>query len=376
MNPSTKNQSTTPLLLDYDDNPSAIDITNLALSDSPNNSISEGSCSSDTNMRPNIRGTRDKSDKDASILKKVSILLTSGTILGICMPKNEDLPTDYYRYISSILGYNYFLCWSISFYPQVILNHRRKSTVGLSTDFTILNVVGFLCYSIYSASLFWNDTAKEQYRQRYGETSTVQSNDVAFAFHALILSSITMAQVLYFRASNSSNCTDFKERSKDTTGVIAHISTMTKSFLATVLLVSVIFAVLVYSHAYNLEFLDYLYLLSSIKLAITTVKYIPQVLMNYNRKSTEGWNVWNVLLDFSGGTLSLLQLMLDCGDMGDWTGITGNWAKFGLGLVSIVFDVVFMLQHYVLYPNHRVISNMSTPSAVMDCQTDEDSLID
>lgn len=38
--------------------------------------------------------------------------------------------------------------------------------------------------------------------------------------------------------------------------------------------------------------------------------------------------------------------------MGDWTGITGNVAKFILGSVSMIFDILFMLQHYVLYP-HR-----------------------
>ena len=36
----------------------------------------------------------------------------------------------------------------------------------------------------------------------------------------------------------------------------------------------------------------------------------------------------------------------------DYRNFTGNMGKFGLGLVSILFDVVFMLQHYVLYP-HR-----------------------
>jgi cystinosin len=56
-----------------------------------------------------------------------------------------------------------------------------------------------------------------------------------------------------------------------------------------------------------------------------------------------------VLLDFTGGLLSLAQLLMDCGVKGDWSGIEGDPVKFGLGLVSMVFDVVFMLQHYVLF---------------------------
>ena len=50
--------------------------------------------------------------------------------------------------------------------------------------------------------------------------------------------------------------------------------------------------------------------------------------------------------------LSDLQLVFDCADLGDWTGITGNIAKFGLGFVSITFDIMFIVQHYVLFP-HR-----------------------
>jgi hypothetical protein len=53
--------------------------------------------------------------------------------------------------LSQLLGWSYFLCWTVSFYPQVdprvsrfnfrvILNFRRKSVVGLSVDFVVLNV--------------------------------------------------------------------------------------------------------------------------------------------------------------------------------------------------------------------------------------------
>jgi cystinosin len=40
------------------------------------------------------------------------------------------------------------------------------------------------------------------------------------------------------------------------------------------------------------------------KCAITFVKYVPQVFLNYKRKSTVGWSLANVLLDLTGGLLS------------------------------------------------------------------------
>lgn len=32
--------------------------------------------------------------------------------------------------------------------------------------------------------------------------------------------------------------------------------------------------------------------------------------MNYQRKSTVGWSIGNVLLDFTGGSLSILQMII------------------------------------------------------------------
>ena len=38
-------------------------------------------------------------------------------------------------------------------------------------------------------------------------------------------------------------------------------------------------------------------------------------------------------------------------DTDDWTSIFGDPTKFGLGIITILFDLTFMLQHYVLYRN-------------------------
>jgi hypothetical protein len=52
-----------------------------------------------------------------------------------------------------------------------------------------------------------------------------------------------------------------------------------------------------------LAWLDFVYICSYIKLGITLVKYVPQAYMNYRRKSTMGWSIGNVLLDFTGKNL-------------------------------------------------------------------------
>ena len=87
------------------------------------------------------------------------------------------------------------------------------------------------------------------------------------------------------------------------------------------------------------------------------MKYTPQALLNYRRQCTVGWSIDNILLDFTGGLLSLGQSLLDNGVKGQWAQIMGgNPAKFCLGFASMIFDIVFMVQHYGLYSdnNHRL----------------------
>ncbi|KAE8293869.1 Cystinosin [Larimichthys crocea] len=124
--------------------------------------------------------------------------------------------------------------------------------------------------------------------------------------------------------------------------------------------------------AKQITWLDYLYYFSYIKLAVTLIKYVPQTItvlvarlavfqayMNYRRKSTEGWSIGNVLLDFTGGVLSILQMILQSYNNDEWGLIFGDPTKFGLGLFSVVFDILFITQHYCLYqkpPQYEVIS--------------------
>lgn len=92
-----------------------------------------------------------------------------------------------------------------------------------------------------------------------------------------------------------------------------------------------------------------IYAIQYVKLVLTVWKYVPQVIANFRRKSTVGWSIVQQLLDFSGGVLSLLQLVIDSALQADWSGMTGNPVKLGLANISLIFDIMFITQHYVLY---------------------------
>lgn len=46
-----------------------------------------------------------------------------------------------------------------------------------------------------------------------------------------------------------------------------------------------------------------------------------------------------------------IEIVIDCAVSHDWSGLTGNAVKTCLGSFSIIFDTLFILQHYCLYAN-------------------------
>lgn len=90
--------------------------------------------------------------------------------------------------------------WSASFYPQPLLNWRRKSTEGLTVDFPALNVVGFVSYSISTASFLFSPEIRRQYALRHPRSPepTVRLNDFVFAAHAMVLVALTYSQFYPF----------------------------------------------------------------------------------------------------------------------------------------------------------------------------------
>eukprot|EP00908_Phaeocystis_cordata_P001282 Transcript_11368.p4 GENE.Transcript_11368~~Transcript_11368.p4 ORF type:complete len:328 (-),score=163.85 Transcript_11368:1942-2925(-) len=264
--------------------------------------------------------------------------------------------------VSAIIGWAYFSCWSLSFWPQTILNWYRKSVVGLSFDFVALNLAGFTCYAAFNCALYWNPTIKAEYSASHDhEQSAVKANDVFFALHACAVTALQLAQIgLYERGGQ-------------------RFSIPCKVALVAILAGGAGLGAAVGAQAQGCGWLNralalafedepeedtcsgltLLYLLSYVKLAITLTKYLPQLVLNWRRRSTVGWNIDNVMLDFAGGSLSLGQLLLDAGCSGEWSKLIGDPVKFGLGFSSMLFDLLFMLQHFVLYRDARA----SAPSA-------------
>lgn len=174
--------------------------------------------------------------------------------------------------------------------------------VGLSFDYIALNLLGFTCYATYNLGYAYNPSIRAAYQKAHnGSLPAVQTNDVFFAVHAVAATLVTMVQCcIYERAGQRVSYTCLA--------------------ILTVLLIAIgVLALLTAQEvAPAFSWLEYLLFLSYVKLAISLMKYTPQVALNCRRRSTAGWTIHNVLLDFVGGSLSLVQLIMDCKVSGDW----------------------------------------------------------
>lgn len=83
------------------------------------------------------------------------------------------------------------------------------------------------------------------------------------------------------------------------------------------------------------------------KLALVLMKCFPQLYWNTVRKSTQGWSIFNVMVDLLGGVFSFISAGLSRKN-----GL--NLSKILLGIFSILLDLSFAFQHYCIYRRPKV----------------------
>ena len=80
---------------------------------------------------------------------------------------------------------------------------------------------------------------------------------------------------------------------------------------------------------------------------MSTFKYIYQTMLNYDRKSTEGFSIENVVLDFMGGLLSLIVVIIK------------KYGKHGKIIITFYLErglIVFRFERFPGYKACQVLS--------------------
>lgn len=257
----------------------------------------------------------------------------------------NDKTTDTWCLISDIIGWIYFTAWTVSFYGQVYENIKNKSVAGLSFDYKLYNLSGYSGYMIYT---IWG-----KIDPTIG-VSKIQIQDILFSIHALILTIVIIGQILYYYNPN-----DPKQKVSSFA-----ITVSICIWWGFILLIVIENWLKLYNPHDNkgksFAFNSIIYL-GFIKAMLSLIKCLPQVLMNYKRKSTKGFSIFNIILDFIGGSFSFIQNLIDtkykCHVIiqHDEKYLL-NVVKYAISIITVVFDLVFLTQHYILYRNSTPIT--------------------
>ncbi|KAF9606100.1 hypothetical protein IFM89_023123 [Coptis chinensis] len=214
-----------------------------------------------------------------------------------------------------------------------------SSVVGLSFNYLVLNVTKHSSYLIYNTVLFFSPTVQKQYHEKYGfnEMIPVAANDVALSIHAVLFTAVSLFQVLIYDRGSQ------------------RVSRTCITISCAVWISAAVCVVVAWS---NQSWLWLISVFNTIQVVMTVIKYIPQAFMNFSRKSTVGWSIGNILLNLFGGVATYVQMAMQSIDQGSWVNYYGNIGKTLLSLVSIFFDLLFIVQHYFLYPSKKEKSSL------------------
>lgn len=249
-----------------------------------------------------------------------------------------------------LLGLIYVCAWSISMYPPVLNNWKQGSTIAISVDFVLLNTTGYfyLILSLLLQLYRWipaNGLIENDDKTRMPIRPKVSQFDFCYCLHGFIMNWVLVTQVLFgiklwkFKADH-------------------HQKRMKTAYYRFLMISLTVFTMLTLKFGYenaiegweNARTLSYCNNLFLLKISMSLVKYLPQVIHNYDRKSMKGFAIQSVILDITGGVASMLQLIWQlCEDEAfDYLAFIANFGKIGLAIVTLTFNFIFISQ-WLLY---------------------------
>lgn len=214
-------------------------------------------------------------------------------------------------------------------------------------DFLYLNIVGYVALVSSMCLILFNTEVRQQFFDMHGYFPLLTKIDLVYSAHGLLLTSVSISQLFL-------SCWGFKKRTTSSKRITRIIITFVLSTIA--ILYSIVGTTKITSlHDSNTDqkslqaftLLDLAVMLSYIKIFLSLIKYIPQLLHNHRRKSVLGFSMFTIFLDCTGGILSVSQLFLDAyiatGHL-SMDILISNGGKLWLSFVTLFFDGCFVYQ--------------------------------
>jgi cystinosin len=234
----------------------------------------------------------------------------------------------------SFCGWAYAIVWGFAFYPTLYLNYTLKTADSISLDYVALNIVGYICYSISILLQLKNDIVRNQYMQVFNGNLPLLSNaDLFYSFHGIILLLTLLSQIIFGNLlwNFHNERINFKiHRLTRTILFILALFTLTNWLIDDP----------------NLTFLNLAINLAYVKIIISLIKYIPQVIRNYRRKSMYGISKLQIMLDLLGAFFSFMEFYLKK-ELPLIDALNANRGKIGITIVTFLFACIFLGQVYI-----------------------------
>lgn len=241
--------------------------------------------------------------------------------------------------LERLLGLVYVSVWSVSMYPPLLLNWRRKSARAVSLDFAMLNAAGYTYLLVSMVLQFWAWDSGEA----VGESRPlVSAFDMWYCGHGFTLNLVLLSQLLCGKQIWGFD----REHTRRPRMKLVY-SRILQGSLVVFALLSARFIYSIVQHGWvnstTLQFCNRLY---ALKISMSLIKYLPQVKHNRDRQSVEGFSIHGVALDVTGGVASLLQLFSQLGHEQGFSGsvLMANFGKIGISMVTLLFNSVFVSQ--------------------------------
>jgi cystinosin len=242
-----------------------------------------------------------------------------------------------YSVINNLCGWIYAAAFIGGYFFISLEIYQKKTSAGLSWNYFVLSLLGYLYYLFY---FFWGMESR--------------SSDIASSIHfqdfLFIICSVLWHPIVFFQMRIYPGCPENK-----VSWVYAGLCALSFGSIFVV-------------YAITGDAVETMTFMGTLKTVFSVYMLIPQAILNWKRKSTYGWSVLNCILDVFAGLLSIVQVMIDYWGLdlpvAERTAKDLNIAKLSLGLNCVVFDILFIYQHFCLYRGNVPKSCIRTSASV------------
>ncbi|TID28563.1 hypothetical protein CANINC_002436 [Pichia inconspicua] len=198
--------------------------------------------------------------------------------------------------LTSACGWIYAIVWGLSFYPTLYLNYKLRTSDSISVDYICLNIGGYLCYSVSLLLQLYNPNVVSQFMAKFdGRRPILSKADLFYAFHGLFILFVLLSQIIFGKS-----IWGFHNERKH-----FKLHRLTKLMLLGIV---IFLAGNWFLGAEEFRVLTIALNLAYFKIIMSLVKYVPQVIHNYRRKTMYGISKLQIALDATGALFCMLEL--------------------------------------------------------------------